>query len=108
MLLNKIRDSQKQGIYVLPLHVDTNDVSVLIQHECVAYIPRHLSFTDSEIPKLDDILHTFADTAFIKPPEFSHEKEYRFHYTLVAHGQIIEPLKKFLILDARQLLQYVR
>jgi len=47
------------------------------------------------------------DMAFVKPPSFSKEKEYRYSFTIVVGDKIFVPLVDNVILNAEMLVDWV-
>ena len=98
LLLREIWRKRKKGEHVVPESLDLNKLDLSVQHGLVTYAPRALTFGDGCDLTLDRLKTLLWGMAFLKTPDYSPEKEYRFQYTLVYEGKIIEPLSKNLII----------
>jgi hypothetical protein len=54
----------------------------------------------------DHFMRKIWDMAFVKPPSFLAENEYRFSFTIVAGDKILIPTVDNVILNAEQLVEW--
>lgn len=109
LLLKQIQESQKNGNHVIPEEIDASEIEIATLVGKVIYVDRNLRFTNETIYDLDEVIGRMRNMSFIKPPvPFQKEKEYRFQFIITHNGYMIEPLKKFIILqNCEELLPYV-
>ena len=107
VLLEQIKENHKKGIYSLPPETDMTDIEIFVQFRKVTYTPREIHFHNESSFSLDDFMNTINDMVFIKPKNYAHEKEFRFHYVIVSRGRIIQPIIKNIILNADRLLPII-
>lgn len=98
LLLREIRRRRQEGQHIVPEHLDLDRLDVSIQHGPVTYAPRALTFGNGADLTLERLAPLLASMAFLKTKNYSHEREYRFQYTLVYAGMIVEPLSKDIII----------
>lgn len=107
MLLEQIKENHNKGLYVLPPETDMTDIKILVDFRKVTYTPREIHFQKESTFSLNEFMEIINDMVFIKPEKYSHEKELRFHYVIVSHGKIIQPIIKNIILSADRLLPFI-
>lgn len=97
-LLNYIHDPENKPI--TNSAADRKEIGVYAQHGPVIYMPRHLIASDFSNFDLTGLLNKIKSISFIKPAEFSREKEYRFLFQLVHNNQTLDVKKPEVILPA--------
>lgn len=109
LLLKQIQESQKNGDHVIPKEIDASEIKVNTLVGKVIYMDRNLRFTNETIHGLDEVIDMMRNMSYIKPTvPFQKEKECRYQFIITHNGYMIEPLKKFIILqDCEELLPYV-
>lgn len=107
LLHEKIISSHNSENSILPQNTPIEHLTIHFNYGHVSYIPRHLHITSENIISIELLMKKIRDTAFIKPPSFNSEREYRFHFTISSNGQIIEPAVKHVILASNQLQGFV-
>ncbi len=96
------------GNHLVPESMLIDDFSVNLEMGLVQYVPRDIHVTDASKYKLDDFIQNMLSIAFTKPPiPFTKEREFRFNYTIVSGGKVVEPLVNFVILDSTPLQNFV-
>lgn len=98
LLLREIGRKRVIGQHVVPEHLDLERLEVKIQHGMVTYAPRALKFGRGCDLSVDHLMPLLSSMAFLKTPDYSPEKEYRFHFTLIHENSIIEPLTNNIII----------
>lgn len=107
ILREAIITGRATGKNLVPENMPLENFSVNLSMGLVEYIPRETHITNHNILNLEDFLGKMKNIAFIKPPvPFEKELEYRFNYTIVSDGKIIEPIVKFAILESYHLQQF--
>lgn len=108
ILYQHIVAEHAKGNFLVPQSTDISKLTVYLSYGKVMYIPREIHITDDKVIDLDDLTRRMQMTPFTKPPDpFEVEKEVRFCYVIESNGQLIEPIKNSVILDAQPLLQYL-
>jgi hypothetical protein len=103
LLHKKILAARASGHHLVDGNVPLDDLRVYCRHELVAYLPRETHISDTSKFSTEDFMLKVRDMAFVKPPSFSHELEYRYSFTIVAGGNILLPLSDNVILAADQI-----
>ncbi|MBZ3664928.1 hypothetical protein [Pseudomonas monteilii] len=98
LLLREIGRKRETGQHIVPEHLELDKLGVKIQHGMVTYAPRALIFRNGCDLSVDRLMPLLSSMAFLKTPDFTPEKEYRFHFTLIHEDRIIEPLTKNIII----------
>lgn len=108
ILANSIRSGRESGQHVVPEHINLDELEIRWLSSDVDYIHRENNFNTVGGPELNEFISLMSNIEFIKPPiPFEKEKEYRFKFTLVSNGKIIEPLTKSLIIDSNTLIPLI-
>jgi len=108
ILREAIIAGRASGNHLVPESMPIDNFSVNLDMGPVQYIARETHITNKNLMKVEEFLEKMSAIAFTKPPEpFQKEREYRFSYTIVSSGRIIEPSVKFAILDSHHLQQFV-
>lgn len=100
ILFQKILTCRNEGNHLIPSEIDLSDLEVICQHGLVIYQDRHLVITKEADAPLNEFSERTRNLHFVKPPEFSHEKEYRFSFWIASGNKFVEPLKNSVILEA--------
>lgn len=104
ILKDAIIEGRASGNHLVPKTMPIDDFSVNLQMGLVQYVPREIHVTNASTDKLDAFINNMLNIAFTKPPiPFAKEREFRFNYTIVSGGKIVEPLVKFVVLDSAPL-----
>ncbi|MNG33334.1 hypothetical protein D3C84_1195590 [compost metagenome] len=72
----------------------------------MAYLSREIHISDASVFTADHFMRKIWDMAFVKPPSFLIEKEYRFSFTIVAEDKILIPTVDNVILNAEHLVDW--
>ncbi|UXV17253.1 hypothetical protein N4P55_15215 [Pseudomonas fluorescens] len=107
LLRDRIVSGRHSGNHVIDPQVPLDDLAIYCRHELVTYLDREMHVSDSSALTVDYLMRKMSDMAFIKPPAFSLEKEYRFSFTIVAADKFILPMVDYVILEAEQLVSWV-
>ena len=107
LLMERIKNDHAKGVFLVPEDTCMEDLRVYLSRRDVVYMDREVHIRSGGDLTLEDFMSRMDNMAFIKPPSFSREKEFRFHYTIVSRDMVIEPLVNKLILDARSLVPWV-
>ena len=99
-LLKRIVEDHAKGIYIVPKDTPMEELSVGCSFREVTYMDRDIHITNGGGLTLEEFIPKIENIAFIKPPSFSREVEFRFQYYIISKGAIIEPLVNRLIVDA--------
>jgi hypothetical protein len=108
ILYNAIIDEHKKPISLIPKHLNPEQISIELRLDEVKYFERDIHFSEKNENKLSELMQILFDTAFIKPQSFHHEKEFRFRFTLLFRGEIIEPMVKAIIMSSEKLKKFVK
>lgn len=100
ILSKKIVTCRDEGNHLIPPEIDLNGLEVICQHGLVIYQDRHLVITKEADAPLNEFSERTRNLHFVKPPKFSHEKEYRFSFWIISGNKFVEPLKNSVILEA--------
>lgn len=106
VILEKIKTQEALGNYIVPRDTDLDSLVIHTIHDTVDYLDRHIYITNQNTAKIDHLLYLLETMAFIKPKSYTHEKEYRFHFTIVSNGKYIEPLVENLLVSSETLKSY--
>ena len=108
ILREAIIAGRTSGNHLMPEQMPIDDFSINLEIGLVQYVPREIHVNNESKYKLDEFINNMASIAFTKPPvPFAKEREFRFNYTIVSRGKIIEPIVKFAILDSTLLQNFV-
>jgi len=102
-----VRQGRATGKHVIDPSVSFDDLVYVCRHESVTYAPRDLHITSTSQVTAEEFASKVFDIAFLKPPRFSPEKEYRFSYMLAANGILVDFIPDKLLLDARLIRQRI-
>lgn len=104
LLLLKIEDGRASGNHVVSPDISLEGLGVIFKHGLVEYVPREIHITNSSDMTVENFIKRTSDLNYVKPPSFSHEKEYRFSFTLFSkENKPIEPIVKFVILNVEHI-----
>ena len=103
LLRDRITSGRDSGNHIVDPCIPLANLSVHCRHEPVSYIGREIHISDTSLFTADQFMRKIWDMAFVKPPSFLAEKEYRFSFTIVAGDKILIPIVDNLILNAEQL-----
>lgn len=106
LLRERIIAGRQSGDHIVASHVSLDNLSIYCRHEPVSYFNREVHISDATEFTADHFMQKISDMAFVKPPSFSTEKEYRFSFTIVANGFVVTPAVDYVILDAEQLVDW--
>lgn len=107
-LLQTIKERQIAGDHVIPSNIDANKIVITVAFGKVMYAARDLHINSANKEVFAGVVQRMASMVFIKPPiPFSREKEFRFHFTIEYQKKIIEPLCNSIIIDSRELINFV-
>lgn len=108
LLLKKIIEEHAKGNYLIPKDTVTNDLQMMIVQSEVSYLPRSMHFNNANKESVEELIEKMQLMTFIKTPNFEHEKEYRFHFTIfTAQGRVVVPSVYDVILDAESLTSFL-
>lgn len=107
LLRDRIASGRQSGNHIVDPNISLDDLSIRCRHEVVSYFDREIHISDTSTFTADHFMRKIWDMAFIKPPSFSAEREYRFSFTIIAGNRIILPTVDYVILDADQLISWV-
>ncbi|OOL39128.1 hypothetical protein [Pseudomonas sp. FSL W5-0299] len=107
VLLQFVKAEHLKGNFIVPKETDVTKLKVFVEHRSVDYISREIEIFDDAHTPLDVFMNKMQSMAFIKPDSYSPELEYRFNYTMVVDGKIVQPQVKKVILKSEQLLDLV-
>lgn len=106
LLHGEILKRRKDGRHIVNPDISLENLNVYCRHEAVAYIPREIHINSSNTFTTEDFISKISDMSFVKPPSFSHEKEYRFSFTIVADNKILPPIQDMVILNAEDVAKW--
>lgn len=103
LLRERIISGRYSGNHIVDPDISLENLSIHCRHESVSYLSREIHISDTSVFTADDFMRKIWDMAFVKPPSFSEEKEYRFSFTIVAADKILIPTVNNVILSGEQL-----
>lgn len=103
-LWQALRDLEQAGKSALPEGISVADLQIGCRHELVNYVSRDQHIQVHGAVSVDDFMQSIRDMSFVKPPSYAHELEYRFSYTLVRDGFVVQPTVKNIILPAEEVI----
>jgi hypothetical protein len=106
LLWDRIIFGRNSGNHIVDPHISLENLSINWRHEPVSYLNREVHISDTSVFTSDHFMRKVSDMAFVKPPTFLAEKEYRFSFTIVAGDQILIPTVENVILNAEQLVDW--
>ena len=104
LIYNQSKLSRFSDIRDIHSPASLKGLSINFRHRDVKYMDRKLVVTAENMPKYDDLYQILIDIAFIKPPQFSGENEYRFCFDLYDGENIFPPTVKDMLLSLNPLL----
>ena len=107
LLRDRITSGRHSGNHIVDPHISLENLSILCRHEPVSYLGRKIHISDTSVFTADHFMRKISDMAFVKPPSFLAEKEYRFSFTIVAGDRILIPTVDNVILNVEQLVDWV-
>lgn len=108
ILIDAVREGHETGNFILPEGTDLENLDVMIEWGQVMYVPRVFHITKANNDSLMEFMDKMRFMTLIKPPiPFAKEKEFRFQFTFISSGIIIEPTQNHIIIDAHRLQKYV-
>lgn len=106
LLRDRITSGRHSGNHIVDPHISLENLSIHCRHEPVSYLSREIHISDTSVFTADHFMRKIWDMAFVKPPSFVPEKEYRFSFTIVAGDKILIPAVDNVILNAEQLVEW--
>uniref|UniRef100_UPI0022E70164 hypothetical protein n=1 Tax=Aeromonas sp. QDB25 TaxID=2989832 RepID=UPI0022E70164 len=106
LLRDRITSGRHSGNHIVDPNVSLENLSIYCRHEPVSYLSREIHISDTSDFTIEHFMRKISDMAFVKPPSFSAEKEYRFSFTIVAGEMILMPTVKNVILKAEHLVDW--
>ncbi|SMQ23134.1 hypothetical protein SAMN04488483_0781 [Pseudomonas helmanticensis] len=106
LLRDRITSGRHSGNHIVDPHISLENLSIYCRHEPVSYLGREIHISDTSVFTADHFMRKIWDMAFVKPPSFLAEKEYRFSFTIVAGDKILIPTVENVILNAEQLVDW--
>lgn len=106
LLRDRIISGRQSGNHIVDPNISLVNLSVHCRHELVSYLGREIHISDASAFTADHFMRKIWDMAFVKPPSFLPEKEYRFSFTIVAGDKILIPIVDNVILNAEQLVSW--
>lgn len=103
LLRDRITSGRHSGNHIVDPHVSLENLSISCRHELVSYLGREIHISDTSVFTADHVMRKILDMAFVKPPSFLAEKEYRFSFTIVADNKILVPTVDNVILNVEKL-----
>lgn len=103
LLRDQIISGRHSDNHIVDPHISLENLSIHCRHEAVNYLNREIHISDTTVFTVDHFMHKIWNMAFVKPPSFLPEKEYRFSFTIVAGDKILIPTVDSVILNAEQL-----
>ncbi len=103
LLRDRITSGRHSGNHIVDPDISLDNLSIYFRHEPVSYLGREIHISDTSVFTTDHFMRRILDMAFVKPPSFLAEKEYRFSFTIVAEDKILLPVVDNVILNAGQL-----
>lgn len=107
LLRERITSGRQSGNHIVDPNISLQDLSIYCRHEPVSYLGREIHISDVSVFTADHFMRKIWDMAFVKPPSFLAEKEYRFSFTIVAGDKILIPTVDNVILNAEELVGWV-
>lgn len=107
VLLESIREKKETGEFILPEHTDLENLGIMLEWGTVMYVPREMHITEANHRTLDEFMHKLRFMTLIKPERFFREKEYRFQFTIISNGMIVEPNVTNIVIDSSRLKRFV-
>lgn len=107
LLWERITSGRHSGNHIVDPDISLQDLSIYCRHEPVSYLGREIHISDASVFTADYVMRKIWDMAFVKPPSFLAEKEYRFSFTIVAGDKILIPTVDNVILNAEELVGWV-
>lgn len=106
LLRARILSGRHSGNHIVDQNISLENLSIYCRHEPVSYLSREVHISDASDFTIEHFMKKISDMAFVKPPSFSTEKEYRFSFTIVAGEMILMPTVKNVILNAEHLVDW--
>lgn len=103
LLRDRVTSGRQSGNHIVDPHISLENLSVYCRHELVSYLGREIHISDASVFTADHFMSKVSDMAFVKPPSFMPEKEYRFSFTIVAGDKILIPTVDNVILNVEKL-----
>ena len=108
LLLKKIIEEHAKGNHLIPKDTPMDNLQIMIVQSKVSYLPRSMHFNSANKNSIEELIDKMQLMSFIKTPNFEHEKEYRFHFTILTEqGQIVVPSVFDVILDAESITSFL-
>ena len=107
LLRSRIISGRASGDHIIDPNFKSDDLSVYCRHQLVYYLDRSVHISGNSEFTSGHFIKTMRDMAFVKPPSFSKEKEYRYSFTIVVGDKIFVPLVDNVILNAEMLVDWV-
>lgn len=107
ILLNRIITGHHNGEHIVPKDTNIETLQIFMQHSEIEYIPREINISKNASITVQEFMKKIETMAFVKPDDFSTEREYRFNYTIISNNSIIEPSVKHITLDSTPLLDLI-
>ena len=106
LLRDRVISGRETGNHIVDPHIPLVDLSIHCRHELVSYLGREIHISNSSLFTVDHFIRKIWDMAFVKPPSFVAEKEYRYSFTIAAGDRILIPTVDNVILNAEQLVDW--
>ncbi|WP_128873997.1 hypothetical protein [Pseudomonas sp. VI4.1] len=106
LLRDRITSGRHSGNHIVDPNIPLVNLSIHCRHELVSYLGREIHISDTSVFTADHFMDKIWDMAFVKPPSFLAEKEYRFSFTVVAGDRILIPTVDNVVLNAEHLVDW--
>ncbi|MBP2841164.1 hypothetical protein [Pseudomonas sp. PNP] len=106
-LLEYIRQQHTEKNYIVPKDTDMTSLEVLVENRPVEYLGRDVELYGNVALPLEKFAEKIRNMSFLKPEKHRNEMEYRFSFTLISKGRIVEPIVKSVFLDSSSLLAMI-
>ncbi|MNO88801.1 hypothetical protein D3C76_802670 [compost metagenome] len=107
ILLEEIGTQRTKGNHIIPEKIPLESIELFSLTSSITYMEREIRVTNEEPLSIEDTQQLLSHIEFIKPIKYEPEKEFRYHYLLIANGKLIEPNAKFLIVNSEKLRKYI-
>lgn len=97
-----VREGRRTGNHVIDPNISFDDLTYHCQRTTVMYTSREVLINHHSAVTAEEFLKRLTNIAFLKPLKFSHEKEYRFCFTLEANDLIVDIWRRHLLVDSSE------
>lgn len=108
LVRSAVQECRSAGQHGIDPSVPIEEIKVACWHERVSYIPREMHITSASTEVIQEFMEKNEDMAFIKPPQFQNEREYRFSFVFYdSNDREIPILSNYIVFKSEDLFDLV-